>query len=147
MNSCTTDSALRFGGIALAASFGIIMLAGGHGVGPVGLLLFLGAAPEWIPGMVFGWLALTLEFLAFRWVGKKKWKIAAALAIGSFVVSAALFVVLSDTLHYFGLFFACSMLPFAVATIFRVVQVISRKEAPNQLPEPTSGLAPGRGSS
>lgn len=137
MNSWATDTALRFGGVALAGSFAIIMLAAGHGIGPVGLLLLFGAAREWIPGMIFGWLALILEFLAFYWVGKKKWKTTAALALGSFVTSAILFILPSETLRYFDAFFGAFLVPFLVIVIARVAQILSRRMEPNQLPEPT----------
>ncbi|HVU17232.1 MAG TPA: hypothetical protein VHD32_09905 [Candidatus Didemnitutus sp.] len=137
MKFWTTNLSLRFGGIALVAAFSIIMLAGGHGFGPVGLLLFLGAAPEWVPGMVFGWLAVLLEILAFCSIGKKRWKPVAAVALGSFVISAALFVFFSETLRYFDLF-GRYLLPFVAVAVARFVQIVLRKEKPNQSPEPTS---------
>jgi hypothetical protein len=138
MNPWTQNKALRVGGIAVAASYSIILLAAGHGVVPAGLILFFGAAPEWFPGIIFGWIAVILEILAFRRVGKKGWKRFAALAVGSFVTSATLFVLNSETLHYFGLFFGGFMAPFAIATIARIAQILSRKNGPNQALEPTS---------
>ena len=125
----TQNGALRVGGIATTVSYAMIMLAGGHGVGPIGLLLFLGAAPEWLPGMLLGWLAIVLEVIAFCRVGKKMWKRYATLAIGGFVLSAVAFVLASDTLHHFGAGLGSFMIPFVVSSIVRVAQIISRRNA------------------
>lgn len=106
----------------------LILLTGGHGVAPVGLVLFLGAAPEWFPGMLFGWAGIILEVCAFRNVGKKRWKPYAWLAIVGFLVSVVLFTMASENLQHFGVVLGGFMVPFAWAATVRVLQVVYWRE-------------------
>lgn len=126
-----SNIALRFGGVAIATCFSIIMIGAGHGAGPVGLLLVLGRAPEWIAPQIFGCVAVILEVIAF-WDGeRKRWRLLAGLALCAFVISAALFILNSETLHYLREFYSF-MIPFAVAAVFRAAQIAVGKKEPIQ---------------
>jgi len=48
-------------GVVLA--FGIVLIGAGHGVAPIGLILFLGDAEEWVLPMIVGWVAIGLLVL------------------------------------------------------------------------------------
>ena len=50
--------------VALVASFAIVMVAGGHGAGPVGLLLVLGSFSAWGLHMTLGWVGVLLTLAA-----------------------------------------------------------------------------------
>ena len=110
----------------MAICFALIMIGAGHGAGPVGLLLVLGRAPEWIAPQVFGGIAVILEFVAFRHPEKKRWKLIAALALCAFIVSATLFVLNSETLRYLREFYIF-MMPFLAAATFRAYQIFTVK--------------------
>lgn len=119
-------TARRIGGLTLTITFATIMIGAGHGAGPVGLLLIFGRAPEWVAPQFVGGVAIVLEFIAFLRVEKENWRLLAALSLGAFFASAALFVVNSETLGYLSAFFIF-MIPFILAAIFRLVQVIFGK--------------------
>lgn len=44
--------------VFLVLSFGIVMIAAGHGIGPIGYLLIAGRAPEWYFGIVSSWVGI-----------------------------------------------------------------------------------------
>ena len=50
--------------IALVAAFAVVIVAAGHGVGPVGLLLVLGSFSAWGLHMVIGWVGVLLTLAA-----------------------------------------------------------------------------------
>ncbi len=57
--------------LAALAAFGIVIIAAGHGAGPVGILMFIGSASAWGLPMAIGWGAIAAlivaSFIPFRW--------------------------------------------------------------------------------
>lgn len=50
--------------LVLAVTYLGVMIFAGHGVGPVGLLLWAGSAPEYMLPMAAGWLGITALVLS-----------------------------------------------------------------------------------
>ena len=42
----------------LIPTYSIALIAAGHGIGPIGLLLIMGRADEWVLGQVAGWASI-----------------------------------------------------------------------------------------
>ena len=95
----------------LVASHAIVLVAAGHGVGPVGLLLLFGEAEEYQPGQVFGWLGIVLLVLSA--VHARSFRLAAPPAMLCLAVSAGAFVSVSEV----WIFTAATAIPFAGAIL------------------------------
>jgi len=44
--------------VVLVITYSIALIAAGHGTGPVGLLLVMGTAEDWLPGQWVGWISI-----------------------------------------------------------------------------------------
>jgi len=49
---------------AALTSWGVVLIIGRHGMGPIAYLLVRGHAEEWLPGQVLGWVGVTTCLLA-----------------------------------------------------------------------------------
>ena len=61
---------------ALGVTYLMVVIVAGHGLGPIGLLLVFGRAPEYVIPMASGWLGLVALILTvvlpaqlWRWIG------------------------------------------------------------------------------
>ncbi len=101
----------------VALAYGAVILGAGHGVAPIGLLLVLGDADEWVPPMLAGRLALGLLtvviLLPWRWV----YATFEAAGVALLFVSWALFIQYTEVLPVTLAF----SVPFLAASIGRLV--------------------------
>lgn len=103
----------------LLAGFSAVLVAAGHGVGPVGMLMVMGDAAPWYFGMALGWpgWALILGSLAFSdGMTSRKWQ---AYGLALVVMSWCVFVSQTEDLSLTLI----TSVPFLVATVVRVTQL------------------------
>ena len=82
--------------VGLLALFGVVMIGAGHGAGPVGLLLVLGRAKEWVPGQVLGWIGVSLCVGAVFRPTRRGYLGTLLFGLGFLVLSVVAFAVPSD---------------------------------------------------
>lgn len=101
-------------GVVLA--FGMVLIGAGHGVAPIGLILFLGDAEEWVLPMTVGWTAIGL--LALAVLVPRLGLHVACVQLGLLTLAAAwmLFLSLSEILPISFLF----SIPFLAAMVARL---------------------------
>ena len=73
--------------LALVGSFGVVIVAAGHGAGPIGLLLFLGSFSDWGLHLALGWTGV-LSTLAALFCSPARFHVGFA-ASGLAVLAAA----------------------------------------------------------
>ena len=97
-------------GVMLA--FGCVMIAAGHGTGPIGVLMFAGSADAWGTPMTIGWTGIAL--LAMSALVPPPWLYGCVVLTGlaTIVVSWSLFVIESASLNFslvFSIPFICAL--------------------------------------
>jgi hypothetical protein len=97
--------------LVLTLTFAVIVIAAGHGVGPIGFVLIAGSLDAWGFRLVFGWLALVSSW-ASPFIGQR------GIYLGIRVCSIALFV--TSWLGFFtasesDVFTLITSVPFALA--------------------------------
>jgi len=102
--------------LGVVLTFGVVLIGAGHGVAPIGLILFLGEAEEWVLPMTVGWSAIGL--LALPALVPRLGLHVACVQLGLVTLAVAwmLFLSVSEA-RAFSLAFS---LPFLGASIARV---------------------------
>ena len=78
----------------VCGSYAIAIMAVGHGIAPVGLLLVIGEAEEFERGQLFGWLGLGLMVASV--IHDKAFRLVAPPAMLCLATSMTMFVCLAD---------------------------------------------------
>ena len=102
------------GVVAVLLLFGAIMVAAGHGAGPIGLLLVLGRAVEWVPGQIFGWFGVLLCLASVFREGSRSFLGTLLWGLILLIMSALAFAYASEATNYTLAF----SLPLVGATLF-----------------------------
>jgi hypothetical protein len=111
----------------MIAAFAMVVLVGGHGIGPVGLMLFLGWRGWMLPNLV-GWLAIALLIGGLVARDPEAGLDLRRISGTCFGIAWLLFAAQSE---YFGITLLTS-LPFLACLIGWAVAVWPRKDAPIQ---------------
>ena len=109
----------------LAVLFGAIMVAAGHGAGPIGYLLVLGRAVEWLPGQVLGWTGLLLCIASVFREAYSSYLVTLLWGLALLVLSVLAFAVASDAAGWTLLF----SLPLLGASVFVLAKYRGQRHA------------------
>jgi hypothetical protein len=112
---------------AMVLAFSCIIIAAGHGAGPVGLLLFMGSAEAWGLPMTVAWLGIgllaTSVLMPFRW----PYVIQAGVGIICLFISWFLFVSRSEV-PFASLFFSIPFLGVLISRSAKLVLTVLPRE-------------------
>src|SRR5438876_10743627 len=97
MRNLTTILARLCAVVALVALFGAVMIAAGHGAGPIAYLVLFGRASQWLPGQVLGWLGLLVCAIAVFRGTRRSYLATLVCGLGLLVFSAVAFSVAGES--------------------------------------------------
>jgi hypothetical protein len=107
---------------AVLVAFGVVLIGAGHGVAPIGLLLFLGHAEVWYPPMALGWLGIAILGIA----ALAPWRfVHASLSVLGLLALAASWILFISQSEVIPITLALS-LPFIGVCTARVLHLVTR---------------------
>jgi Na+/H+ antiporter NhaD/arsenite permease-like protein len=120
----------------LLVTYAIALMFAGHGVAPVGLLLVMGSADEWVPGQRVGWVSvfvLIVVTILFR-QRPRAGAVTQLLAAGGLYISWLLFAWAASegdvsAVAFHAIFAAPFQITFLFIGVFLLRQVVRKDSA------------------
>ena len=114
--------------LALIVSYMLCIIVAGHGIAPLGLLMFLGGLDSWfIAGKIIGWIGIACLLLATFRLPKKTIRQFVLQLVSAILLYASWFDIARRTDNESGSFFTTFIfsIPFQITFLVAVVWLVS----------------------